>query len=144
MLQPNPYQNPENPQLKYLQVAVQTASPEKLLLMLYDGVVKYVNLAKVCMKAKEAEATNSFIGKAQDIINEFIVTLNMDYEISKNLYRIYDFLNWRLVQANLKKDPALLDVVIEILIDLRATWNEAAFIVKKDQQKLVGGVSIEG
>lgn len=144
MLQPNPYQNPDNPHLRYRQIAVQTATQDKLLLMLYDGVIRFVNLARECMKAKEIEAANTFIQKAESIITEFTVTLNMDYEIAKNLYRIYDFLNWRLTQANIKKDPAMLDVVVEILIDLRSTWAEAAHIVKVGESRFAGGVSFEG
>lgn len=144
MLYPNPYRSNEHPHNQYKQTAVQTASPEKLLVMLYDGAIKFANQAKAHIMAKNIEEANTFIIKTQDIITELMYTLDMDYEISKNLYRIYDFINWRLFQANLKQDAKLIEIVVNIMMDLRSTWAEAALIVKKEEQKVVGGVSIEG
>ena len=144
MLYPNPYQSNENPYNQYKQTAIQTASPEKLLIMLYDGAIKFANQAKANIMAKNIEEANTFIIKTQDIITELMFTLDMDYEISKNLYRIYDFINWRLFQANLKQDAMLIEIVVNIMMGLRSTWAEAALIVKKEERKVVGGVSIEG
>lgn len=144
MLYPNPYQSNENPYNQYKQTAVQTASPEKLLIMLYDGAIKFANQAKAHIMAKNIEEANTFIIKTQDIITELMYTLDMDYEISKNLYRIYDFINWRLFQANLKQDASLIEIVVNIMMGLRSTWAEAALIAKKEERKVVGGVSIEG
>lgn len=144
MLYPNPYQSKENPYNQYKQTAIQTASPEKLLIMLYDGAIKFANQAKANIMANNIEEANTFIIKTQDIITELMYTLDMDYEISKNLYRIYDFINWRLFQANLKQDAALIEIVVNIMMGLRSTWAEAALIAKKEERNVVGGVSIEG
>ncbi|MDA8233939.1 MAG: flagellar export chaperone FliS [Clostridia bacterium] len=132
-----------NPYAQYKQTAVQTASPEKLLLMLYDGAIKFLNQAKVAMDTRNIEESNKYIIKTQDIISELIVTLNMEYEISHNLHGIYDYLNRRLIQANIKKDPEILEEVLNHITELRQTWAEAAINVKS-QPVLAGGVNIEG
>lgn len=137
MALPNPYQ-------QYRQQQVNTATPDKLLIMLYDGAIRFCSQAKMAIENKQFEQSHVNLTKAQNIIVEFMTTLNMDYEISPNLYSLYDYLYNRLVEANIKKDTAIIDEVVGFLTDLRKTWAEAAAKLKAENGPLVGGVSLEG
>ncbi len=74
----------------YQQTAIQSTPPDKLLIMLYDAAIRFLNLAKDAMARQDFAKANTNLLKTQDIITELMVTLNMDYEISKNLYRLYE------------------------------------------------------
>jgi flagellar protein FliS len=137
MALPNPYQ-------QYRQQQVNTATPDKLLIMLYDGAIRFCSQAKMAIENKQFEQSHVNLTKAQNIIVEFMTTLNMDYEISQNLYSLYDYLYNRLVEANIKKDTAIIDEVVGFLTDLRKTWAEAAAKLKAENGPLTGGVSLEG
>ncbi|KNF09638.1 flagellar protein FliS [Gottschalkia purinilytica] len=114
-----------NPYQKYQQNSIVTASPEQLTLMLYDGAIKFMNMAKLYMEEKNIQETHNSIMRAQDIINELNITLNMNYGISKNLRSLYTYILEKLIDANLKKDYSILDEVISLVEDLRDTWKEA-------------------
>ena len=114
-----------NPYLKqYQQTQVQTASPEKILIMLYDGAIQFLNKAKIGIDNMNIEETHNNIVSAQRIISEFMNTLDMKAggELAKNLYNLYEYLHYRLVQANVKKDPVMVDEVLGHLKDLKQTW----------------------
>lgn len=133
-----------NPYNQYKQTSVETASPEKLILMLYDGAIKFINQAKISMDEKNIEETNKALIKTQNIISELIIGLNMDTgEIARNLYNLYDYFQRRLVEANTKKDTGILDEVLGYLEELRDTWAEAAAKIKSSSG-VVNGVNIEG
>jgi len=128
-----------NPYLKqYHQTQIKTASPEKLLILLYDGAIQFLNKAKIGMQNKNIEETHNNIISAQRIITEFMNTLDMEIggEVAKNLYSLYDYLYYRLVQANLKKDPVILDEVLGHLKDLKKTWEEAIKIAHRERNQL--------
>ena len=99
--------------------------------MLYDGCIKFMNLAKIGIEEKNIEKANDNLLKAQAIITELDITLNMDIEISKNMHSLYDFALSRLVDANLKKDASLIDDAKSVIVDLRDAWKEAMNIVKR-------------
>lgn len=120
-----------NPYAKYKEQSVNTATPEELTLMLYDGCIKFINIAKIAIEEKDFQAAHKNIIKAEDILTEFIITLNMDYEISKNLKELYVFYYNLLVEANLKKDIQKLEQVKEFVVDLRNTWKEAMILARK-------------
>ncbi|MZP29468.1 flagellar export chaperone FliS [Heliobacterium undosum] len=115
---------------QYRNTAVQTAAPEKLLLMLYDGAIRFLQQAIKAIESKKPNEAHQNIVKAQNIIVELTVTLNMDYPISHNLKSLYDFFFQHLVQANIKKDAKMIEDIVELLSDLRKTWEEAARIAK--------------
>ncbi len=117
---------------QYRKIAVLTARPEKLLLMLYDGLVIDLIKAKQAIGQHDPATAHTYLIKGQDILTELIRTLNMKYEISTNLYQLYDYLRQRLIRANVKKDAALIEEVLKIVTGLRATWADAA------EQVLVG------
>ncbi|WP_079590453.1 flagellar export chaperone FliS [Acetoanaerobium noterae] len=120
-----------NPYAKYKEQSVTTATPEELTLMLYNGCIKFINLAEVYIEEKDYEKSNLNIQKAQDIIQELNITLNMDYEISQNLRQLYTFINEKLLDANIKKDKQALFDAKEIVSELRDTWKEAMALSRK-------------
>lgn len=120
-----------NPYAKYREQAINTATPEELTLMLYDGCIKFINISKVAIEEKNIELANSNIQKAQNIISELMVTLNMDVEVSKNLMALYDYYNRRLVEANIKKDSDILEEVKLFITELRDTWKEAMVLSRQ-------------
>lgn len=125
-----------NPYLKQYQTnQIQTASPEKILIMLYDGAIQFLNKAKKEIENKNIQEVHNNIIGAQKIISEFMNTLDMEVggETANNLYNLYEYLHFRLVQANLKKDAAMIDEVLVHLKDLKATWEEAIRITNKEK-----------
>ena len=120
-----------NAYAKYKEQSVTTATPEELTLMLYNGCIKFINLAEVFIDDKNIEKINVNILKAQDIVNELNITLNMDYEVSENLRQLYSFVNERLIEANLRKDKKPLLEAKEIVTELRDTWKEAMALSRK-------------
>lgn len=107
---------------QYRVTAVQTASPGKLLLMLYDGLILALRQAKQALEKKDAAEAHRCLVKGQDIFSELMSTLNMDYEISGYLYKIYDYLKQRLIEANVRKEAGIIDEVLAFVTDLRNTW----------------------
>ncbi len=121
-----------NPYLQYQQQQVYTSPQDKLLIMLYDGAIKFCHQAKRAMQNKETEEAHIFIIKAEKIIEEFMDTLDMKYEVAHKLYALYEYMHRRLVEANIKKDTVIIDEVLDFLSDLRRTWAEAAAKAKKE------------
>jgi flagellar secretion chaperone FliS len=122
-----------NPYQAYQQNSLNTASPGELTLMLYNGCLKFIHQAKVAMQAKNIEEKNTNIIKAQKIIQEFMVTLNMDITISKDLMAMYDYLYRRLMEANTKNDVAILDEVSGFVTEYRDTWKQVIQINRQKQ-----------
>ncbi|HZJ83160.1 MAG TPA: flagellar export chaperone FliS [Clostridia bacterium] len=120
-----------NPYQQYQNQSAMTANPGELTLMLYNGLIKFINLAKAGIDNKDIEKSNNAIIRAQDIIQELSITLNMDYEISNSLGSLYDYIYNRLVDANLSKDKAPLDESMDLIVDLRDTWAEAIKINRR-------------
>ena len=114
-----------NPYEAYKNNSVTTASPGELTLMLYNGCLKFINLAKQAIENKQIEQKNINIQKAQNIVSELIVTLNMDVEISKSMLPLYEYANRRLLEANIQQDPAILEEVEGIMTEFRDTWKQA-------------------
>lgn len=120
-----------NPYAKYKENSINTASKEELTLMLYDGCIKFMNLAKIAIEEKNIQKANDNLLKAQAIITELDITLNMDIEISKNLHSLYDFVQNRLIEANLTKKASFVDEAKLIITDLRDAWKEAINLVRR-------------
>lgn len=118
---------------QYKQNAVLTATPEELTLMLYDGAIKFMNIGKYSIENKELERAHSSLIRAQDIILELNYSLDMNYEISKGLRDLYDFVISKLVDANINKDSKSVDEALTIVNDMRETWKE---VMKQIKQKV--------
>ena len=110
---------------QYQQNSIMTATPEELTLMLYNGCIKGIRLAKIGLEDEDYEKANLYLCKAQAIIRELRATLDMKYDISKNLYELYTYFLDRLIEANVKKESSILDEVEQFVSDLRDTWAEA-------------------
>lgn len=122
-----------NPYAAYQQNAVTTASPGEVTLLLYNGCLKFIKLATQAMENKKIEEKNTNIQKAQNIITELMVTLNMDLEISKNMAVMYEYINHRLTEANIKNDPSILQEVEGLVIDFRDTWKQVIQLTRQHQ-----------
>lgn len=118
------YYNTSSAYKTYQDNSIMTASNGKLLLMLYEGAIKFLKFSKVSIDEKDMQKAHNYIVKTQDIITELMVTLNMDIEISKSLYSLYDYMKFRLIQANIKKDKEQIDEVIGMLTELKETWEQ--------------------
>ncbi|MBG9586617.1 flagellar export chaperone FliS [Cytobacillus firmus] len=122
-----------NPYQSYQQNSVNTASPGELTLMLYNGCLKFIHQAKKAIMDNNIEAKNTNIQKAQNIIQELMVTLNMDIEVSQNMMSLYDYMNRRLMEANIKNDTGILDEVEGLVTEFRDTWKEAIQVNRQKQ-----------
>lgn len=127
-----------NPYAQYKNTQIQTATPGQLILMLYDGAIKFCKLSRKSMEEKNMSNVNRYLIRVQDIISELSLSLDMKLggEISKQLKSLYDYMIGRLVDANLQKNIAILDEVQEMIEELREAWIE---VIKK-----TGGVRPRG
>lgn len=113
-----------NSAMAYKNNAIATASPGDLTLMLYDGAIKFCNIALMALEKNDYDAAHTNIVKAENIIIEFRSTLNFDYPVAKDFDNAYDCIYERLVMANVKKDPVLLTEALGFIRDMRDTWRE--------------------
>ncbi|MDQ0413464.1 flagellar protein FliS [Mesobacillus stamsii] len=101
-------------------------------MMLYNGCLKFINLAKHGMQSKDIDGKNLNIQKAQNIVHELMVTLNMDLEVSQNMMSLYEYMNRRLVEANIKNDLDALAEVEGLVTEFRDTWKQ---VIQLNRQK---------
>ncbi len=114
----------QNRYAAYEKSRVMTASPAELTLMLYEGAVKFCNIAIVAVEKNEIEKAHINIRKVEDIITEFQATLDFKYPVAKDFDKVYAYLQQRLIDANLKKDKEILEEVLTHLRTMRDTWKE--------------------
>ena len=114
----------------YAQNKVMTASPAELTLMLYEGAIKFCNIAVVAIEQKDYAKANTNIQKAERIIGEFQATLNFKYAVAKDFDNVYRYLMERLIRANMKKDTETLEQVLKHLRTMRDTWKEVMHLTK--------------
>lgn len=113
-----------NPFAEYTQNKILTASPAEVTLMLYEGAIKFCNIAITAIEQGQIEKAHTNIVKTQRIIEEFRNTLDHKYPVAEDFDRIYVYLLQRLLQANIKKDAAILEEVNTHLRSVRDTWKE--------------------
>lgn len=118
----------------YKQTNINTASPAELTMMLYDGAVKFCNMAIMALEKNDFEGCNTNIAKTKKIIVEFRTTLDFKYEVSKDFDRVYDYIYWVLTQANVKKDKELLQEALKRIREMRDTWRELMKAAKTKEQ----------
>lgn len=109
----------------YRRNQVLNAPPEQLTLMLYNGCLKFIDEGIAAVEEKNFENANTTLQKAQRIISEFRMTLNMDYEISHQLLPLYDYVYNKLVEGNMKSEIDPLNEAKTIIKELRDAWVEA-------------------
>lgn len=108
----------------YANNKIMTATPAELTLMLYDGAIKFCNIAITAIGEKNIEKAHINIVKVEHIIEEFQATLNHKYSVAKDFDEVYSYLMRRLREANLKKDKEILEEVLTHLRTMRDTWKE--------------------
>ena len=120
-----------NAYAQYNNSKVLTASPAELTLMLYDGAIKFCNIAIDAIEQKDIEKAHNNIMKVQNIVDYLRKTLDMKYPVAQDFERVYTYLFDRLLQANMKKDKEILAEVNEHLHSVRDTWKEVMRINKE-------------
>ncbi|QQG65997.1 flagellar export chaperone FliS [Desulfobulbus oligotrophicus] len=125
---------------QYLASTVFSASPEQLLLMLYDGAIRFISLAIQAIDNNQIDRRTLFINKTTAIISEFAATLDhsRDAQLTADLDALYRYMLTRMMQANLKNEATPLIEVKEMLVDLRATWAQAIEINKNEKRAAAG------
>lgn len=113
-----------NPYAKYQDSRILTASPAELTLMLYEGIIKFINIAVVAVEDKNYEKAHINISKAEKIVEHLSITLNDKYPVSKDFDNVYKCIMQALVQGNIKKDKAELERALEYSRMIRDTWKE--------------------
>jgi flagellar protein FliS len=138
-----------DPLRSYRETQIKTATPGRLILMLYDGAIKYLNQALEDMSEKHKrydKISNSLI-RVQDIIAELMISLDFERggDIAKNLFGVYVFMNRRLLDGNISKDKAPLEEVKTLLTELRGAWSQAVDKAGSGSGSVQsGGVNIAG
>jgi flagellar protein FliS len=124
-----------NPYDKLKTDAIYSATPEELTLMLYDGALKFGNIALMAMEKNDFEKANNNCQRIRAIIRELQTTLNYKYEISNQFNEYYEFILRRLYTANVKKDTKVMEEVNFLLRSIRDTWKEAMKIARTEKAK---------
>ena len=122
---------------QYQKANIETASREQILIMLYDGAIQFLNKAKVAMQNKDYEAIHNNLIGAQNIIQEFINSMDREVapQLAENLISLYEYFIRRLIQANMKRQEEPIDEVLKYLKSLKATWEKAIILAQKEQQE---------
>lgn len=115
---------------KYNNNKIMTASPAELTLMLYDGAVKFCNMAIMGIEQKNVQKAHTNIVKVENIVSYLRETLDMKYPVAQDFENIYVYLSRRLVEANLKKDKEIVEEVCGHLRSVRDTWKEVMHLNK--------------
>ena len=131
---------------QYQNTQVSTSSPEKLLLMLYDGAINFTRIALDKMEKKDIAGKGKFIGKAQAIVSELMSTLNHEVgrDISRRLEQLYIYLIDEYLAANINNSPRSLENALKILTILRDTWVEAIEIWHRERVDQIAPLSQAG
>lgn len=109
---------------RYQHNTVQTASPAKIILMLYEGAIKFCNIAGEAIDANDIPKANTNIQKAEKIIVQLRMDLDMKYPVAKEFDQVYDYIYRRLVEANMHKDKEILEEALGHIKTMRDTWKE--------------------
>ena len=115
---------------QYNNSKVLTASPAELTLMLYEGAIKFCNIAIMGIEQGDVLKAHTNIVKVENIIIEFQSTLNHKYAVAEDFDKVYNYIYSRLVEANIKKDKGILEEVLVHLRGMRDTWKD---VMKKAQ-----------
>lgn len=118
----------------YKNNSVNHASKEQLLLMLLDGALRFVKVSRQAMLDKDIKICHENIIKTQNIFSELMVSLDQSAgEWATQMYRLYDFIKEKLVEANIKKDIKIVDEIIPLIEDVRDIWYEADKVSKSQK-----------
>lgn len=117
----------------YQSQAVTTASPGQLTLMLYNGCLKFIRRAQTALVNEDLEEKNTNLLKAQNILQELMVTLDTNVDVADHMMQMYDYIHRRLIEANVNNDGDILEEVAGYVTEFRDTWKEVLRINRKEQ-----------
>lgn len=123
----------KNPYAAYQTSKIQTASPAELTLMLYEGAIKFCNIALMGIEEGDLQKVHNNIVKTENIVVEFLETLNYKYEVAKDFEKVYRYIYDCLVEANIKKEKEPLEEALKHLRGMRDTWKEVMRLAKQDK-----------
>jgi flagellar protein FliS len=123
----------KNPYEQYKNNAIATATPAELTLMLYEGAIKFGNIAIKAIEEGDIQKAHTNIMKVQRIITEFRNTLDFKYPVAKDFDRVYEYLERRLVEANVSKDKEIMEEVVMHIRSMRDNWKEVMKRAKQPQ-----------
>ena len=106
----------------YKQQQMMTSSPAQLTLLLYNGALRFLTESILAMEQGKIEKSHNANLRVQDIVREFVLTLDMSYEISKGYAQLYEYTEYCLIQGNIKKDVNFLLQAKSVLEELREAW----------------------
>lgn len=122
-----------NPYAQYTNNRIATASPGELTLMLYEGAIKFCNIAILAIEEQDIQKSHDNIMKAEAIVRELRLTLNHKYPVAKDFENVYNYLIRRLHEANMRKDKEILEEVNKHLRSMRDTWKEVMRMCKSGE-----------
>ena len=123
----------KNPYQQYKNNAIATATPAELTLMLYEGAIKFGNIAIKAIEEGDIQKAHTNIVKVQRIIAEFRNTLDFKYPVAKDFDRVYEYLERRLVEANVSKDKEIMEEMVMHIRSMRDNWKEVMKRAKQPQ-----------
>lgn len=118
----------------YKQNQVETATTGELTLMLYNGGVRFIKRAIEAINNKDINQAHQYITRVQDIVDELIITLDRKYSISEQMLLLYDYMNRRLIEANVSKNISILEEIEGLFIEFRDTWKQAMVLARIQKQ----------
>lgn len=130
----NPYAK-NNPYGAYNDNKILTASSEDLTLMLYEGGVKFCNQAIIAIEKNDMATANIKIQKIQDVVRELQITINRNHPQYNDIYRLYDYMYAKLIEANMSKKVEPLQEVTDMMKEFRDLWKESVKIAREARAK---------
>jgi flagellar secretion chaperone FliS len=119
-----------NAAMTYQNNAIQTASPSELTLMLYEGAIKFANIALIAIENNDTEKIHLNIVKTENIIMELRSTLDFKYPVANEFEKVYEYIYRRLVEANVKKEKEILEEALGYIREMKDTWKEVVKLSK--------------
>jgi flagellar protein FliS len=121
-----------NPYQQYQRTQAETASPGELIVMMYNGALRFLIAARQRLDAQDMAGAHASLLRAQDVVAELMVSVDVSIgQVGRNLYDLYEFMHRRLIQANVHKDTAPIDEVVALLRELLPAWEQAIRADKK-------------
>ncbi len=133
-----------DPLKAYKSVKTQTTSPQQAIVMAYDGIINFLNLAKTKMQERDFYMTNEYIFKARRLLSELTLALNDEAgELADNFRALYNYCYNRTIEANLRKNPEIIDEVVQLISPLADAWHDAVERINQEIFAQEGAVSLE-
>lgn len=134
----------QNGYAQYQNARIMTASPAELTLMLYEGAIKFGNIAVLAMENKDPAKAHENVVKVEKIIQNFRDTLDKKYPVWQEFEKIYVYLLRRCHEANIAKDPKIMEEVVTHIRSMRDNWKEVMKKVAGDKSNPAAQARVAG